>query len=96
MIWLCYWLSGPRILNGLVRPGISFNASDLWRRATTPRPMASKEVALIGVCTRVDGAIVFGHQNSLSEADSSDATVGRRDSNRMRHAAREVGPVAGH
>jgi hypothetical protein len=26
-----YWISGPRILNGLVRPGVSFYARDLKR-----------------------------------------------------------------
>ncbi len=26
------WLSGPRLLNGLVRPGVSFGPSDLDRR----------------------------------------------------------------
>jgi hypothetical protein len=28
------WLSGPRILGGLVRPGISFNLNELRRKAT--------------------------------------------------------------
>jgi hypothetical protein len=34
-----FWLSGPRILNGLVRPGISLGREDLlaWRRPPSCR-----------------------------------------------------------
>ena len=53
-----YWLSGPRTLNGFVRPGICFYARDLKRRP--PGPIASKSVALLYVLTRADGAVTLG------------------------------------
>jgi hypothetical protein len=56
------WLSGPRILNGLVRPGISFYARDLKRQP--PGPIASKSVALLFVLTRADGAVMFGRDKT--------------------------------
>jgi hypothetical protein len=75
-----YWLSGPRILNGLVRPGISFYARDLARQRPPQRPMASKDVALVGVFTRsTDGAVIFGNQRTMtpeSLGESSDKAEG--------------------
>ena len=37
------WLSGPRILGGLLRPGISFNLSELRRKAPRPARMSAAE-----------------------------------------------------
>ena len=65
------WLSGPRILNGLVRPGISFYARDLKRQP--PGPIASKSVALLYVLTRADGAVTFG-RDKTPETDGLEAT----------------------
>jgi hypothetical protein len=31
-----FWLSGPRVLGGLVRPGVSFGPEDLRRRRRAP------------------------------------------------------------
>ena len=36
-------LSGPRILGGLLRPGISFNLSELRRKAPRPARMSAAE-----------------------------------------------------
>ena len=57
-----YWLSGPRILGGLVRPGISFYAKDL-----AAKPKAG-DVSLIFVLTRADGAVMIG-RDKTPEAD---------------------------
>ncbi len=65
------WLSGPRILDGLVRPGISFYARDLKRQP--PGPIASKSVALLYVLTRADGGVMFG-RDKTPEADGLEAT----------------------
>ena len=73
-----YWLSGPRLLGGLVRPDVSFYAGDLKRRREPSRPMSSKDVSLIGVFARTaDGAVIFGSQKtmtpeSLGESDKAD------------------------
>jgi hypothetical protein len=37
------WLSGPRILGGLLRPGISFDLSELRRKAPRPARMSAAE-----------------------------------------------------
>ena len=50
---LRHWLSGHRILNGLVRPGVSFSAENL-------------AASLIVVFARRDGAIIFGTQQGLT------------------------------
>jgi hypothetical protein len=62
-----YWLSGPRILGGLVRPGISFYAKDL---ASKPKV---RDVALIFVLTRSDGAVMIG-RDKTAEADGIEAS----------------------
>ena len=48
-----YWLSGPRILGGLVRPGISFYAKDLARR----RSSIATSRSIFAIVQRPDGAI---------------------------------------
>jgi hypothetical protein len=37
------WLSGPRILGGLLRPGISFNLNELRRKAPRPARLSAAE-----------------------------------------------------
>ena len=37
------WLSGPRILGGLARPGISFNLNELRRKAPRPVRLSAAE-----------------------------------------------------
>jgi hypothetical protein len=48
-----YWLSGPRILGGLVRPGVSFNRSDV---AALFAPKAAG-AALLAVGVSPDGSV---------------------------------------
>jgi len=45
-----YWLSGPRILNGLVRPGISFSGRELavWGK----KPAAISPAGTLGMMRR--------------------------------------------
>ncbi len=62
-----YWLSGPRILGGLVRPGISFYAKD-----SAAKPKAA-DLSLIFVLTRADGAVMIG-RDKTPEADSVPAS----------------------
>jgi hypothetical protein len=62
-----YWLSGPRILGGLVRPGISFYAKDLAAKPT------AADLSLIFVLTRADGAVMIG-RDKTPEADSVPAS----------------------
>ena len=37
------WFSGPRILGGLLRPGISFNLNELRRKAPRPARLSATE-----------------------------------------------------
>jgi hypothetical protein len=41
-----FWLSGPRMLDGLVRPGVSFSPKDL-RRLRSLRPATPSVVGFI-------------------------------------------------
>ena len=52
-----FWLSGPRLFNGLVRPGISFSGRELavWRKKA---PKVSED-ATLGICRRPDGAMIL-------------------------------------
>ncbi len=62
------WLSGPRILHGLVRPGISFSGREL--SAFGRRPPAVTAAGMLGVFRRdTDGAIFLGvtDQNGENE-----------------------------
>jgi hypothetical protein len=47
-----YWLSGPRLFKGLVRPGISFTAADLRPKAAAraPASRSSPRVAVGTAC----------------------------------------------
>jgi hypothetical protein len=50
------WFSGPRILGGLIRPGISLGKEDL--RAARRAPVMSVN-AVLGLFRRKDGAILM-------------------------------------
>jgi hypothetical protein len=60
-----YWLSGPRILRGLVRPGISFSGRELSAFGRKPPPI--KAEGMLGVFRRDDGAIFLGMQGQNGE-----------------------------
>ncbi len=47
------WFSGPRLFNGLLRPGISFSGRELasWRKKA---PKVSED-ATLGICRRPNG-----------------------------------------
>lgn len=62
-----FWLSGPRILGGLVRPGISLGREDFRRMRS---PAAISPAGTLGIFRRdTDGAIFFGipDQNGENE-----------------------------
>ena len=54
------WLSGPRLFNGLLRPGISLGREDFRRMRKQPAITAA---GMLGVFRRDDGAIFLGMQN---------------------------------
>jgi hypothetical protein len=59
------WLSGPRILHGLVRPGISLGREDFRRMRKSPAVSAA---GMLGVFRRdTDGAIFLGIPNQNGE-----------------------------
>jgi hypothetical protein len=61
------WLSGPRILHGLVRPGISLGREDFRRMR---KPPAVSAAGMLGIFKRdTDGAIFLGvpDQNGENE-----------------------------
>lgn len=62
-----YWLSGPRIFRGLIRPGISFSAADL-AGAFAKRPKAA-QLSMIFIMTRGDGAVMIGSGKTAAERD---------------------------
>jgi hypothetical protein len=62
-----FWLSGPRLFNGLIRPGISFSGRELsnWHRK---QPKVS-EAATLGICRRPDGAMMLAIPGKNGEAE---------------------------
>jgi hypothetical protein len=66
-----YWLSGPRILNGLVRPGLSFYARDLARR----RPAVVTPKSIFAIVQRPDGSIRLDAGVAADEPDGAIALV---------------------
>jgi len=52
-----FWLSGPRLFNGLLRPGISFSGRELKARGKKA-PKVSED-ATLGICRRPDGAMLL-------------------------------------
>ena len=70
-----YWLSGPRVLHGLVRPGISFSASDIAGIfAAMPKAAGA---ALLAVATRPDGAVTIV-RDKTTEATALDSVYGAK------------------
>jgi hypothetical protein len=66
-----YRLSGPRILSGLVRPGISFTANDLRPKRHAQAP-ARVTGAPIFVLSRSDGAVFVGMDGAEAAPDGVD------------------------
>jgi hypothetical protein len=66
------WFSGPRILGGLIRPGISLGKEDL--RAARKAPVISVN-AVLGLFRRKDGAILMaiGDKSGPVESGNIDA-----------------------
>jgi hypothetical protein len=62
-----FWLSGPRLFNGLVRPGISFSGRELaaWHKKA---PKVA-ENATLGVCRRPDWAMMLAIPGKNGEAE---------------------------
>jgi hypothetical protein len=60
-----FWLSGPRLLNGLVRPGIGELAT--WGPQVVPE-------ATLGLFRRADGAILLAIPNKDADEDAKDLT----------------------
>ncbi len=61
------WLSGPRLFNGLVRPGISLGKEDF--RPTRKAPAMVAE-ATLGLFRRPDGAILMAIAHMNGDADT--------------------------
>src|ERR1700730_13737605 len=61
------WLSGPRLFNGLVRPGISLGKED-FRPARKARAMVAE--ATLGLFRRPDGAILMAIAHMNGDADT--------------------------
>jgi hypothetical protein len=61
------WLSGPRLLGGLVRPGISLGKEDLRSARKAPAMVAE---ATLGLFRRPDGTILMAIANMNGDADT--------------------------
>lgn len=61
------WLSGPRLFNGLVRPGISLGKDDFRSARKAPTMVAE---ATLGLFRRHDGAILMAIANMNGDADT--------------------------
>ena len=61
------WLSGPRLFNGLVRPGISLGKED-FRPTHKARAMVAE--ATLGLFRRPDGAILMAIAHMNGDADT--------------------------
>ena len=75
-----FWLSGPRLFSGLVRPGVSFGPEDLRARRTaaTQRELAQPkiaEAATLGICRRQDGAMILAIQDQNGDAEHTTGVV---------------------
>jgi hypothetical protein len=68
-----FWLSGPRLFNGLVRPGISFSGRELasWGKKA---PRISED-ATLGICRRPDGAMMLAIPEHNGEAEHEPGSV---------------------
>jgi hypothetical protein len=56
-----FWFSGPRLFNGLLRPGVSFSGRELK--------------ATLGVCRRPDGAMMLAIPGKNGEAEHEPGSV---------------------
>jgi hypothetical protein len=67
-----FWLSGPRLFNGLVRPGISFSGRELaaWRKA----PKVSGD-ATLGICRRPNGDYMLAIPDKNGDAEHEPGLV---------------------
>jgi hypothetical protein len=61
------WLSGPRLLGGLVRPGISLGKEDFRSARKAPAMVAE---ATLGLFRRPDGAILMAIAHMNGDADT--------------------------
>ena len=61
------WLSGPRLLRGLVRPGISLGKEDFRPARKAPAMVAE---ATLGLFRRPDGAILMAIAHMNGDADT--------------------------
>ena len=61
------WLSGPRLLHGLVRPGISLGKEDFRPARKAPAMVAE---ATLGLFRRPDGAILMAIAHMNGDADT--------------------------
>jgi hypothetical protein len=64
-----YWLSGPRILNGLLRPGISFSHREANAWGRKPPPALSSALAVIS--RPGDGALALCVPNHNGSAEDT-------------------------
>jgi hypothetical protein len=62
-----FWLSGPRLFNGLVRPGISLGKEDFRPARKAPAMVAE---ATLGLFRRPDGAILMAIAHMNGDADT--------------------------
>jgi hypothetical protein len=69
-----FWLSGPRLFNGLVRPGISFSGREL--KALGRKAPKVAENATLGICRRrPDGAMTLAIPGKNGEAEHEPGLV---------------------
>jgi hypothetical protein len=68
-----FWLSGPRLFNGLIRPGISFSGREL-KALGKKAPKVSSD-ATLGICRRPDGAMMLAIPGKNGEAEHDPGSV---------------------
>jgi hypothetical protein len=73
-----FWFSGPRLFNGLVRPGVSFGPGDvraLRAPATQLVQPAYIEAATLGIARRPDGALILAIPDQNGDAEHTTGLV---------------------
>jgi hypothetical protein len=68
-----FWLFGPRLFNGLLRPGISFSGREL-KALGRKAPKVSSD-ATLGICRRPDGAMMLAIPGKNGEAEHEPGSV---------------------
>ena len=68
-----FWLSGPRLFNGLLRPGISVSGREL--KAWGKKAPKVSEAATLGVCRRPDGAMMLAIPGKNGDAETEPGLV---------------------